>query len=272
MTGTPAAQGFDAETAIVTDRRIHAVSAGRPAIPETVDVDLGSPATCLALVLVCITLALFRTAMVVDRVVPRCKARPAAGADFKCPAALHGPGRQTALPPVDHLAPAGHVVDEMRGAFYLGTGLVTECPQPLSRSMVLVDQRIDLECVRLPGAESVQRPADVLDQLAEMRFVIRRYTIPCSLSLRLRRHPDNATAHRPEPGPAFELDGLALTLCAPGGGQACSRFSEPPPNRAVAGGRLRRAARRPEAERIQRPAEVGRHDRQRRHSVQHGDK
>ncbi|MEV0341439.1 hypothetical protein AB0H49_20655 [Nocardia sp. NPDC050713] len=51
--------------------------------------------------------------------------------------------------------------------------------------MVLVDHGVDLERIQLPGTEPVQRPADMLEQLAEPRFVIRRHTISSSLPFRL---------------------------------------------------------------------------------------
>lgn len=51
--------------------------------------------------------------------------------------------------------------------------------------MVLVDHRVDLERIQLPGTEPVQCPADVLEQLAEPHFVIRRHTIPSSLPFSL---------------------------------------------------------------------------------------
>lgn len=65
--------------------------------------------------------------------------------------------------------------------------------------MVLVDHRIDFERIQLASTEPVQRPADVLDQLTKLLFVIHRHTIPGSLPLSLRRHSDHATDRSPRP-------------------------------------------------------------------------
>ncbi|MFJ4651725.1 hypothetical protein ACIP5Y_10685 [Nocardia sp. NPDC088792] len=73
----------------------------------------------------------------------------------------------------------------MRGSFHLHTGLTAKRPQPLSRPVVLVDHRINLERIHLSRTEPIQGPTDVCDQLTEARFVIRRHAIPGSLPLRL---------------------------------------------------------------------------------------
>ncbi|WP_231982844.1 hypothetical protein, partial [Nocardia sp. 852002-20019_SCH5090214] len=59
-----------------------------------------------------------------------------------------------------------------------------------------MDHSIDLERIHPASTEPIQSLTDMLDQLTETRFVIRRHTIPGSLPLSLRHHSNHATDHR----------------------------------------------------------------------------
>ena len=94
------------------------------------------------------------------------------------------------LPPVHRVALRGHVAQHPSGALNAGAaaGQPTELPQLTSGALVLMQDLVDDEGVVVAGAETIDGPGHVLDQVTEARLVVRRDQRPIRLALTLRAH------------------------------------------------------------------------------------